>query len=146
MASGRTWGGTECDWYQVYDMNCEQVEELTKTFVPSDKVDGWGKRIWVFIPKCPCCGAKYDYDEAKKADPLRKYTTLKYMHINNVLKLYEIDMVTPIKMYLCLECVFEGCFIDSIIDKSLIPSNKYNAKWHKTVENGCKYGSCCSPY
>ena len=40
MASGRTWGGTECDWYQVYDMNCEQVEELTETFVPSDKVEG----------------------------------------------------------------------------------------------------------
>ena len=93
-----------------------------------------------------CSCAKYDYDEAKKEDPTRKYTTLKYMHINNVLKLYEIDMVTPIKMYLCLECVFEGCFIDSIIDRSLIPTDKYNDKWNETVENGCKYGSCCSPY
>ena len=146
MASGRTWGGTECSWYQVYDMNYEQIEELTETLVPSDELDGWGKPKWVFIPKCPCCGAKYDYDEAKKEDPTRKYTTVKYIHINNVLKLYEIDMVTPIKMYLCLECLFEGCFIDSIIDRSLIPTDKYNDKWNETVENGCKYGSCCSPY
>ena len=126
MASGRTWGGNDCHWYIMYDKKWEQLKDMVETFIPNDKE-------YVFIPECQCCGAAYRKSELKKEHSTQKYTQTQYIHINNVLKFYEIDMIVPLKIYLCEECVFECCFLDSVIDRQLITG--YSSLWSEYAED-----------